>query len=59
MIKTKIQYEILEIKDNRRYVGLDGGIWKCAKDIYKVGGLKGFWQGFNSCAIYYMVACSA
>ncbi|CAD8157906.1 unnamed protein product [Paramecium pentaurelia] len=59
MIKTKIQYEILESKQNRRYIGIDGGISKCMKEIYKETGFKGFWQGFNSCAIYYMVACSA
>ncbi|CAK76452.1 unnamed protein product (macronuclear) [Paramecium tetraurelia] len=59
MVKTKIQYEILESKQNRKFQGIDGGISKCIKEIYKVGGFKGFWQGFNSCAIYYMVACSA
>lgn len=38
---------------------MDGGIIKCAKSIYNKNGIKGFWVGFNSCAMYYIVAGGA
>jgi hypothetical protein len=43
MIKTKIQCEILLPVNKRRYTAMlyDGGFYRCMKDIYLKGGLKG------------------
>ncbi|KAM3129264.1 hypothetical protein pb186bvf_018643 [Paramecium bursaria] len=58
VIKTRIQCDSLLPPRERLYKSrfFDGGISDCAQKVYKQMGWRGFWQGFNSCLIYYMVA---
>eukprot|EP01016_Furgasonia_blochmanni_P013166 TRINITY_DN1666_c0_g2_i4.p1 TRINITY_DN1666_c0_g2~~TRINITY_DN1666_c0_g2_i4.p1 ORF type:complete len:285 (-),score=52.79 TRINITY_DN1666_c0_g2_i4:186-1040(-) len=54
MIKTKLQCDLGDA-EHRRYPAVrgffDGGVIRCAADIWRTKGLMGFWRGFSACAI--------
>ncbi|CAD8096043.1 unnamed protein product [Paramecium sonneborni] len=61
VVKTQLQCEAAVFKSQRKFrpILMDGGVIMCTTHILQKNGIMGFFNGIQSCLIYYLIGCSA